>query len=1134
MFLKRFLMTALGALGLGALAAGTVSAQSSGNIPVPDVFNDQTTCSMNIPSSMNTPTPSVVPMGAMTSPLDDLIGMGTVPLDSTNPNAATLPNLGYVIPAEGSNCGLGSGMNPFVPTGMNADGDPAEGAIPFDVAAGYSELLTNFEAVYGDPSNAMDNGLKGALDSANEALGMAIAMGTMGAALTPFEDAVTRADEAYQKALATFNAAAGGPIYQAGVAEWMAQAAVNDAVADYNTQITATTAAQTNLNGMFYADDYTGSATPDAADSLWVPLGNTELFDGTDAPDGSTPVVAILNGMGTVNHSQLVQYANGNLNALQVGMAAVPGMGMGDGSGTGHEAPVASNTDDSNFDAAGNLIIPMEANTATADDLTDLRRTTSATNSVSAIRMLVENANIAAAVLKEARDNNIGLNQEIYDEAYRRAQVEADYYNARWAEVLAYNRDTRTSQQKLEFLDDGTGGGTTGNGINEPGETNPNNSGADAYIKNPVTIAARNAKLVEEQNKRFMREQGLRTAVSTREMATATVREKFTDPQAFYNQLVARRTALKAAADKAVADATTPTMTQINTQENAAKALAEANTKKVTVDALFDDPNDPTQDLVKELLKGDDDGDDGQALVTAISSNYDDINALTAEDDPATLEDETGRITQLENTVSMLTGGDDGSSGLGALEDKVNALTAMDDPETMENENGAVTQNAADISRVDGDLRNLEVEVDDNSDDLDQVWMDLNGTPRGVEAQHEGLAACEATGTINVANCADARSRHNEAAITDIGTDIDDVNDKLGQKKEYIENLGAAIGVDPVTGEGTGEDGMSRVDMNAKAIADEAETRMAEDGKLGDRITNLAGDGRTDETVMGNAKAIADEAETRMAEDGKLGDRITNLAGDGRTDETVMGNAKAIADEAETRMAEDGKLGDRIDKESEARMAADKAEMDARMAADKAEMDARVAADEAEMNARMAADKAEMDARMMADDALGGRIDAEAMARSDADMALGMRIDGEAMARADGDVMLATAIEEAVAAGAAADMALGGRISSNADAIASNMNSIGQNRSMINDNRNMIGELSDDLDVVRAGVAASMALAGMPAINGRGIAIGVGSYDGESAFAVGFQIQGEQASFKVGVTSSGGETGASAGVGFNF
>ena len=107
-------------------------------------------------------------------------------------------------------------------------------------------------------------------------------------------------------------------------------------------------------------------------------------------------------------------------------------------------------------------------------------------------------------------------------------------------------------------------------------------------------------------------------------------------------------------------------------------------------------------------------------------------------------------------------------------------------------------------------------------------------------------------------------------------------------------------------------------------------------------------------------------------------------------------------------------------------------------------------------------------------------------------------------------------------------------ISSNADAIASNTNSIGSNASAISDNRNMIGELSDDLDVVRAGVAASMALAGMPAINGRGISIGVGSFDGESAFAVGFQIQGEMASFKIGLTSGGGATGASAGVGFQF
>ncbi len=107
-------------------------------------------------------------------------------------------------------------------------------------------------------------------------------------------------------------------------------------------------------------------------------------------------------------------------------------------------------------------------------------------------------------------------------------------------------------------------------------------------------------------------------------------------------------------------------------------------------------------------------------------------------------------------------------------------------------------------------------------------------------------------------------------------------------------------------------------------------------------------------------------------------------------------------------------------------------------------------------------------------------------------------------------------------------------IGMNTSAIADNASAIGRNSGAISDNRNMIGELSDNLEVVRAGVAASMALAGMPAINGRGVSIGVGSFDGESAFAVGFQIQGEMASFKVGVTSGGGATGASAGVGFQF
>ena len=133
------------------------------------------------------------------------------------------------------------------------------------------------------------------------------------------------------------------------------------------------------------------------------------------------------------------------------------------------------------------------------------------------------------------------------------------------------------------------------------------------------------------------------------------------------------------------------------------------------------------------------------------------------------------------------------------------------------------------------------------------------------------------------------------------------------------------------------------------------------------------------------------------------------------------------------------------------------------------------------------------------------------------------------------------AIEAEMTAREAADTALSGRIDANntaiganTGAIADNTNAIGSNSAAINRNSTQIGELNEALEVVRAGVAASMALAGMPAINGRGISIGVGSYDGESAFAVGFMIQSEMASFKVGITSAGGETGASAGVGFQF
>ena len=184
---------------------------------------------------------------------------------------------------------------------------------------------------------------------------------------------------------------------------------------------------------------------------------------------------------------------------------------------------------------------------------------------------------------------------------------------------------------------------------NDPGETTANT----AYVENPISIAARNTAYTEESNKRLLAETDLRAKVAAREEATAAVRAAFTSPQRFYNQLVARRTALKADADKAVADAATPTDEQNMAAENEAKALMEAEMARDNLVGLFEDEDDPTVDLIGELLKAEADGDDGGALVKAISSNYD--RAKAANDSAIGRNSEM--ITGLQDQMEIVRAG---------------------------------------------------------------------------------------------------------------------------------------------------------------------------------------------------------------------------------------------------------------------------------------------------------------------------------------------------------------------------------------------------------------------------------------------------------------------------------------------
>ena len=864
MVLKRILVTTLGALGLGALAAGPASAQQ---VPAPDLFDDQVNCSMH-----------VMPQDAMANTmlgmtLMETVGMGTAIADA---DADGVPDadsgfaaLNAIINPMGSNCGAGwvtdaDGM--FLDAMGEVIGDQTDESLRVyrtvsgsagAVGAGYTAALDAYLA-----TRTADAAVKTAQDALDALLKDEVEDGLQTAAITTARETLATAETAQTKANEALNAAGDGPINMAGIAEWRAKFAVEDAVSAYNTAVTGVTTASTAL---------------DAADvtiDSYVGLRETALIDG------------LVDANGNVNIANVRNYANatGNNAAVQDAM-------------TGEITNAEGSTITGNFDAAGNLLIPMTDTDAT--DAVKLEPNTEEFAYMALNTRLTSVNDTVEALEKLQTDNKNALLQPAIDEAVRRAKLEQAHYQGQFDAMVANTDD-------LDLDNDG-----------------------DATTM-PASVSSLYNAYTAAVTKRDNAGVTLETAFAARVARTSEVVAAFTNPQDFYQQLVDRREFEKASAEAEVtrlagltgeeAPTEAATKAAADAVEAAQKAVDAATMAQAAFQSLLAEDS-PVKDLVEELLLPDAEGDDGGELVDAIIGAYDAADAATT-----TAENAKATADTVAEAVAGLTG-----------------------------DEGAVSANAAAIS--------------ENSDNI----TDLDG-----------------------------RVTMNEDAIADHDM-------KLMQKKEYIDNLGAEIGFNPATGEGTGEGGMSRIDTNEAGVA-------ANKASIGENRT-------------------------------MIGTNVTNIAA----------NATAIM--------------------------------------------------------------AEQTAREEADTMLGGRIDKEAMDRMAADEELMGHITTNA-----GNIVMN-------------EMSIGtnaGNISSNSDAIAANMNSIGSNASAISDNRNMIGELSDDLDVVRAGVAASMALAGMPAINGRGISIGVGSFDGESAFAVGFQIQGEMASFKVGVTSASGATGASAGVGFQF
>lgn len=472
----------------------------------------------------------------------------------------------------------------------------------------------------------------------------------------------------------------------------------------------------------------------------------------------------------------------------------------------------------------------------------------------------------------------------------------------------------------------------------------------------------------------------VRTTIGSLESATKSLSDSLTSADDFLAQVVSSAKYSQSQLDDDATD-----------REVAAAALAVTNAEAALQAhmTLTGNADNPAVALLDALLKPDQvrgadnpEDDDGQALINAISDTY------TAAENAATT---AGNADTMATTAA----------------NAVAALTAMDDPETEDDETGAVVANTNAIAGISTSLEGLtgeEGQVGQNSTDIESL---------------------------------DGRVTTNEEALVDHGN-------KLAAKKMYIETLAAEIGVDPVTGMGTGENGMSRIDMNAAGV----------EANAGDIAMNTGNISMNADNIAMNAGNISTNA-----------DNIAANAG------YIMTNATAIADEATARMAADTMLMGHVTTNSE-----------------------NIAANAGNIMAN------------------AGNIAANAseiMTNAGAIAANNMYI-----------------MENAGNIGQNSSM-----IGANAGAIAANASAISANGSRIDANAMAVRELREDMS---GGIAAAMALAGMPEIGDRGFSVGGGSYDGESAIAVGVHFSGETSRFKAALTSGGGETGVSVGGGWSF
>ena len=679
MVLKRILATALGAMGLGALAAGPAAfAQTpgEGNIPAPNLFDGQIACSMNVPMLPDTL--------VGTNDDGDAIGITARIMDGTPivdtdedgvPDGADADSLGgiaYVVPATHSNCGVGM-VQAMVPDpndpdqmipAVDDDNNPiyvsVEGDVAKDVGEGYTATLEAFMR-----ANEADAAVKTAQDALDALLEDETPDSGQTTQITAAREALAEAEGKQMTAHTELYATGAGPIYRLGIAEWRAKGMVESAVRAWNEAVTKVTEA--------------GSAAQ---------LGNLES-QGYVALNDTTQIDGLVDANGNVNLANLRTYANA------------------EGGNTSTQADDGTITGTSNFDAAGNLLIPMSDSDTTTDGVQ--LGPTMAAESYTDAKARLDSVTETVKALKELQsENQNALLQGVIDEGVRRAEEELKHYQAQFDALVA---------------DDAI--------LNPTDPEDDQYSLADRYSAYTSAVTARDNAGVE-----------LETAVQAREMATAAVIEAFTDPTSFYQQLVDRRTFLKSEKDAEVMrlagltgdDAPTEAETMAATE--AAMKAQEALTAAEMAQASFQDlvaDDSPVKDLVETLLENG--GDDGQALVDAISGAYD--VASNAVDD---LLGEGGQVAQNMTDIA------DNQTMLADHETRITQNTEdIAENRTMIGENrDMITTNAGNIAanRTDIDMNTANIaanrtDIDSNTGRITQNESDIMTNAGNIAGNRE-------------------------------------------------------------------------------------------------------------------------------------------------------------------------------------------------------------------------------------------------------------------------------------------------------------------------------------------------------------------------------------------------------------